>query len=150
MPLPREAENVLRGEKLLRKERQSHSYGKLHSWVLGAISWCQRQVQQRDETKADLVRSGLALLCGRVVCTPWLAKDLKLWSEQMSPCHQSLYRQTVNPGQRSSPQITVGILERSYEHSLCTDLLMQGCAQETRSISHTVNPKAQVSPSSHR
>lgn len=50
-------------------------------------------------------RSGPALLCGRAVCTPWLAKDWKRWSEQMSPCHQSLHRQTGNAGQRSSPQI---------------------------------------------
>lgn len=36
--LPRETANVLQREKLLRKERQSQSYGKLHSRVLGAVS----------------------------------------------------------------------------------------------------------------
>lgn len=49
---------------------------------------------------------------------------------------------------KSSDQL--GILERSYELSLCADLPMQGHAQETRSISHMVNPEAQVSPSTHR
>lgn len=38
MPLPREAEKVLQGVKLLSKEQQSQSYSKLHSHMLGAVS----------------------------------------------------------------------------------------------------------------
>lgn len=36
-PLPREVENVLQGEKLLRKEQQTRSYSTLHSRVLGVV-----------------------------------------------------------------------------------------------------------------
>lgn len=95
-------ENVLPGEKLLRKEWQTQSYSKLHPQVLGAVSWCWSQVQQMDETKVALVQGQLSCLRARV------SKRFEPRSEWISPCHQRLHRQALNPEQRSSPQINCG------------------------------------------